>query len=104
MFVIYNKKKYNVRKQKDGRSSLTISNKKISEITKVQGLEQLQNLSVLNLDNNQISEIKGLENLINLEIKEPISRRSAGIKLIFEKIPKLCNLQKFGVETLLKVP
>jgi len=33
-----------------------------------------------------------------------MSRRSAGIRLIFEKISKLCNLQKFGVEALRNVP
>lgn len=91
MFVIYNKKKYNVRKQKDGRLSLTISNKKISEIKQDQGLEQLQDLSVLNLDNNQISEIKGLENLINLEILSLKNNKISEIKGI-EKLSKLKSL------------
>ena len=35
---------------------------------------------------------------------DPISSKSAGIRLILSKIPRLCNLQKFGVETLLNVP
>ena len=68
MSVIYDKKKFTVKKQKKGYSSLTISNKKVTDIKEIQGLDELQDLSVLILDNNQISEIKGLDNLINLEI------------------------------------
>jgi len=67
MSVIYNKKIYKVKKRKDGWASLNISNKKIQDITHIQGLDQLQDLSEINLDNNQISEIKGLDNLINLQ-------------------------------------
>ena len=91
MSVTYNKKNYNVRRQKGGHASLTLSNKKISEITQIQGLDQLQDLSELNLDNNQISEIKGLENLINLEILSLENNKITEIKGI-EKLSKLESL------------
>ena len=91
MSVIYNKKQYKIRNEKDGRSSLNISNKKISDITQIHGLDQLQYLIVLNLDNNQISEIKGLGNLINLTTLSLKNNKISEIKGI-ENLSKLESL------------
>ena len=91
MSVIYDKKKFTVKKQKKGYSSLTISNKKVTDIKEIQGLDELQDLSVLILDNNQISEIKGLDNLINLEILSLKNNVITEIKGI-EKLTKLNSL------------
>ncbi|MFX0028719.1 MAG: leucine-rich repeat protein [Candidatus Hermodarchaeota archaeon] len=46
---------------------INLSSKNIDDISKVNGLEKLVNLSKLNLNFNRITEIKGLDNLINLK-------------------------------------
>ena len=38
-----------------------------NQIKKIEGLENLKNLKILDLDDNKISEIEGLEHLTNLE-------------------------------------
>ena len=43
--------------------SLDLSNKGISDISEIRGLESLENLQGLNLNDNQITEIKGLDKL-----------------------------------------
>lgn len=45
---------------------LNLSNRRIKDITDIDGLESLIELQSLDLSNNQISEIKGLEKLVNL--------------------------------------
>ena len=46
---------------------LSLKRKGISDITEIEGLDNLTNLEKLTLKSNNISEIKGLENLTNLK-------------------------------------
>ncbi len=46
---------------------LDLSNRRITDIKEIKGLEHLTNLQTLILSNNRIREIKGLENLNNLK-------------------------------------
>jgi len=66
MSVEYKGKKFKVRTYKES-SSLDLSNKKIINISDIVGLNQLKDLTSLNLKSNQITEIKGLDHLVNLK-------------------------------------
>ena len=66
MSVKFNGKQYFV-KIKRGVSRLDLSNKGITNIMEIEGLETLVDLKELNLSKNAITEIKGLETLISLE-------------------------------------
>lgn len=59
--VIYNDELYEVKKR-----ILNLRDIGISDINNILGLEELKNLTNLDLSNNNLSEIKGLEKLTNL--------------------------------------
>lgn len=67
MTVQYKGKTRKVKKHKDGETFLDLSYKKITDISQIKGLDQLKDLTSLNLSINNISEIKGLENLSSLK-------------------------------------
>ena len=67
MSVQYKGKTRKVKKLKDGGFHLNLSKKKITDISQIKGLDQLTDLTGLNLSYNKISEIKGLESLNNLK-------------------------------------
>jgi hypothetical protein len=96
MSVIYQNKTYKA-KRKNGQLTLNLSGKKITEISSIKGLEDLQNLDVLNLNNNQISEIEGLEALRNLKVLI-LSNNS------ISEVRSLENLTKLNVLILNKNP
>jgi len=67
MSVQYKGKTKKVKKLKDGENFLDLSYKKITDISRIIGLEKLSELNSLNLSFNKITEIKGLETLSNLK-------------------------------------
>jgi len=52
--------------KREGLLTLNLSNKKINDISEIEGLEDLMNLQSLNLSYNQVKEIKNFETLTNL--------------------------------------
>lgn len=52
--------------KKTGSGEMDLSDRMISSVSEIIGLQELKNLTKLNLSNNNISEIKGLEKLIKL--------------------------------------
>jgi hypothetical protein len=82
MSVIYNKKKFKAKRDWEGLT-LDLSGKKITQISSIEGLEDLHELAFLNLSNNQISEIEGLERLRNLK----------GLNLANNSITEIKNLK-----------
>ena len=66
MSVEYEGEKYNI-EIKNGLITLDLSNKTISDMTRIKGLEKLSQLQVLFLNGNLIKEIRGLRGLKNLQ-------------------------------------
>jgi internalin A len=71
----------------DWLESLSLSN---NQLTKIEGLEQLTNLSELNLSWNQITKIEGLEQLTNLSVLELHNNQLTKI----EGLEQLANLSR----------
>jgi len=65
MSITLNGKEYKVKKKKN-LLTLNLSGKKIKKISEIKGIENLNQLQVLNLSSNSISETEGLEVLRNL--------------------------------------
>ncbi|MFX1456007.1 MAG: hypothetical protein ACFFDB_11600 [Promethearchaeota archaeon] len=110
-FVLYNGKKFFIRKEGLNFSSWGVkdisqikgleSQKNIksliltaNNLTKISGLDSLVNLEALHLDINKIDKIEGLENLINLKILNLVSNRIFKI----ENLDNLANLEELYLE------
>jgi rubrerythrin len=93
MCVFHNNKRFKARRLNDGTFSLDLSKKGIYNISDIQGLIGMQNLTVLKLDNNHIREIIDLETLQDLRI---LSLASNEIKEI-ERLDSLYNLEKLDL-------
>jgi len=65
--IEFNSKLYKTKSNKLGYLTLNMSKKGIKKISDVTGLDKLFNLQELDLSNNEIEEIEGLENLTNLK-------------------------------------
>ena len=93
MYVYHNNKRVKVKKLDDGTFSLDLSNKKISQITDIQGLIGIENLTVLKLDRNHIQEIIGLETLQDLRSLSLANNQIREIK----NLDTLYNLKKLDL-------
>lgn len=73
--IIYNDKKFPVRFGK-----LNLSNQEISDLSHIEGLDQLKSIEVLELNGNNISEIKHLDNLTNLKVLDLSNNKISSIQ------------------------
>lgn len=80
--------------EKNGLVTLDLSQKGITDITDIKGLETLTELQVLNLSKNQISVIKGLETLKDLVDLDLSSNKIADI----EGLTNMTNLRKLNLK------
>lgn len=95
-FVTVKGKKYYIKGDK-----LDLSQKEITDIAEIKGLDNLTNLKKLDLSWNQIEEIKGLENLTQLEMLKLDNNEIKEIK----GLGNLTNLQKITLHNnLIRLP